>query len=247
MLASRNKFSAGTFHLMRLSNLSLKQNSANITSNRNNPKRVKISSLKLKKGINSSKETKMSNLIRIEISRTKKRDIQIISKMKKICPLETPKITELIVTINPIENHTTKIETITTIQTADTEINKIIKDVLANKTTRTITTKSMIIEDTQKKRIPIHKKRTNIEEEIKELTTIRIEITIKIETIIKIETMNKDQTKEITRDSIMREEPIETINKMKINQEVQKNIKGKSMKHQETNVNKRKKTNQTHL
>ena len=249
MLANKNKSWVETSHLMRLNNSSLRLNSAKITLNRTNPNKTKIASSKARKGINLSKEMTTSNSIRIEINRIERRDIiEILSKVMRIWPLKKQKIIGTMVTISLIENHTIKTGTMVT----GMGINKIIKDVQDNKITRTSTIRNLI-EDTQKKRTPIHREPTSIEEEIKEPTTtriettIRIEIAIRIEMAIRIETMNKDQTQEKTRDSITIEDPIETINKMKTQQEVPKNIKRKSMKPQGTNASRRKITNPTHL
>lgn len=69
---------------------------------------------------------------------------------------------------------------------------------------------------------------------------------IKDQIITKTETMIKDKTKEITRDNIMKEGQIETINRIKI-KIFQKNTKEMTFKLKDISANKRRLISLTHL
>ena len=148
------------------------------------------------------------------------------------CQGSKAKTTDRTQTTNTIEDQATMIEeTITNLQW-DTESNKISKDSQGNKTIRN-TIKNMIIADTNKtSRI------SDREETILEV--------IKDQIITKTETMIKDKTKEITRDNIMKEGQIETINRIKI-KIFQKNTKEMTFKLKDISANKRRLISLTHL
>jgi hypothetical protein len=222
----------GTFHLIKLNNLSLKINLAKIHSNkRNSLKITNMINLKVKRDINLLKEMKILNSKKI--TNSNKRELESFKRKRILMKYQGQKVktTDQTQTTNMIEDQTMIIERMITTLPKDIETIRIFRDNQDSKTTKN-SIKNMITVDTNKI--------SKISD--KEETTIKA---FKDQIIIKIGTMTKDKIKEITTDNLMREDRIEIISKIKT-QSFQKNIKEMTIKLTD-NFSKRRLINLTHL